>query len=69
MAVTRPMLVYGRPAWVMSYPASAMTDVAVVQPNSAAVKAALAAMSDASHPVVVLDSLSALVDSIAKEGK
>lgn len=67
--MAKPVLMYGRPAWVTSYPAPALPKVAVVNANSAAVKAALAAMAQPDHPVIVIDSLTALADSIAKEGK
>lgn len=67
--MAKPMVLYGRPTWATSYPAPDLPKVVVVTADSAAVKAALAAASDPAAPVIVIDSLTALVDSIAKEGK
>lgn len=67
--MAKPMVLYGRPTWVTSYPAPDLSKVVVVSADSAAVKAALEAASNTAAPVIVIDSLTALADSSAKEGK
>lgn len=67
--MAKPMVLYGRPTWATSYPAPDLPHVVVVGAGSDAVKAALAAASNTAAPVIVIDSLTALADSIAKEGK